>query len=222
MYAIIIQPQRRILTIMFKYAQKKYLGKSKKPDFECHPKQEKPFSLFTSKRKNLSIDSLNKEIEVATLKNKNIEMNACHKTAIQISIIDNGISKETKKQLMESLVNNYSGLYKKLMGVEEDALEQKLIMKSMKSGFLNFVKEDGSLCHTAYIKEYNGDHEYYHTNYTSIDKAIIDKCGMEKMKQIKGTSISHYSMDSDSVAAINEFMLLNNWRVSFCSLNSFS
>jgi hypothetical protein len=165
---------------MFKYAQKKYFSKSKKPDFECHLKQWKPFSLFSSKRKNLSIDSLNKENEVITLKNKNIELNACHKTAIQLSVIDNGISKETKKQFMESLVNNYSGLYKKLMSVEEDTLEQKLIMKSMKSGFLNFVKEDGSLCHAAYIKEYNVDHEYCHANYTSIDKAIIDGCGMEK------------------------------------------
>jgi len=179
-----------------------------------------PFSFFNSKTENISIDELNKKNECAILKNKNIEMNACHKTAIQIAVIDQGVSKETKKQLIESLCDNYSESYKELMNVGESTLYQRLVTDSMGSGFLNFVKEDGSLCHTAYIKQYNGNYEYYHTNYTSIDKAIIDKCGVEIMNQIKGTSISHYSMRVDSVAAINEFMLSNKWRVSFWTSGS--
>lgn len=181
-----------------------------------------PFLFFNSKIESISIDELNKKLESEILKNKNIEMNACHKAAIQIAVIDQSISKETKKQLIESLCDNYSESYKKLMDVGENTLYQRLVTDSMESGFLNFVKEDGSLCHTAYIKQYNGNYEYYHTNYTSIDKAFIDKCGMEVMNQIKGTSISHYSMRRDSVAAINEFMLSNKWRVSFCPADYFA
>ena len=181
-----------------------------------------PSSFFNSKIENISIDKLNKKIESAILRKKDIEMNACHKTAIQIAVIDQEISKETKKQLTESLCDNYSESYKKLMNVGENTLYQRLVTDSMESGFLNFVKEDGSLCHTAYIKKYNGNHEYYHTNYTSIDKAIIDKCGVEIMNQIKGASISHYSMRRDSVAAIDEFMLSNKWRVSFCPAKYFA
>jgi len=181
-----------------------------------------PFPFFTSQAGNISIHELNKKIESAIVKDKNIEMNACHKTAIQIAVIDQGVSEETKKQLTESLCDNYSELYKKLMNVGESTLYQRLIMDSMESGFLNFVKEDGSLCHTAYIKQYNDNYEYYHTNYTSIDKAIIDKCGIEIMNQIKGTSISHYPMRGDSVAAIDEFMLSNKWRVSFCPVKYFA
>ena len=179
------------------------------------------FSLFNSSIKNISIDELNKKIESTILKNKNIEMNACHKTAVQIAAIDQGISKKTKKQITQSLCDNYSELYKKLMNIRESTLYQRLVTDSMGSGFLNFVKEDGSLCHTAYIKQYNGNCEYYHTNCTSIDKAIIDKCGMEIINQLKGTSIIHFSMREDSVAAIDEFMSSNKWRVSFCPVKYF-
>lgn len=181
-----------------------------------------PFPFFNSKIENISINELNSKLESAILKNKNIEMNACHKTAIQIAVIDQSISKVTKKQLIESLCNNYSESYKSLMNLGENTLSQRLVTDSMESGFLNFVKEDDSLCHTAYIKKYNGNYEYYHTNYTSLDKAIIDKCGVEIMNQIKGTSISHYTMRGDSVAAIDEFMLSNKWRVSFCPADYFA
>lgn len=126
-----------------------------------------PFSFFNSKTESISIDELNKKIECAIIKNKNIEMNACHKTAIQIAVIDQGVSKETKKQLIESLCDNYSESYKKLMNVGESTLYQRLVTDSMGSGFLNFVKEDGSLCHTAYIKQYNGNYEYPPTGWTA-------------------------------------------------------
>jgi hypothetical protein len=181
-----------------------------------------PVSFFDSKKQNISIDKLSKKLEDYISKNKNLEMNACHKTAIQIAVIDNGITKETKKQLIESLCDNYSEQYKQLMNVGESQLYPRLVTDSMKSGFLNFVKEDGSLCHTAYIKEHNGSHEYYHANYSAIDKAIIDQCGFDAMNQINGTSISHYSMNINSVDAINEFMLLNKWRVSFCPAEHFA
>lgn len=67
-------------------------------------------------------------------------MNACHKTAIQISFMYQGISKETKKQLVESLYDNYSGLYRNLMNVGENTLSQRLATNLQESGFLNFVK----------------------------------------------------------------------------------
>lgn len=108
------------------------------------------------------------------------------------------------------------------MDVGASTLYQRLVTDSMESDFLNFVKEDGSLCHTAYIKQYNANYEYYHTNYTSIDKEIIDKCGVEIMNKIKGTSISHYSIRGGSVAAIDEFMLSNKWQVSFCPVKYFA
>ncbi|HHR5887329.1 TPA: hypothetical protein ACS78C_003624 [Providencia alcalifaciens] len=148
-------------------------------------------------------------------------MNACYKTAIQIAFMYQGISKETKKQLAESLYDNYSGLYRNLMNVGENTLSQRLATNLQESGFLNFVKEDDSLCHTAYIKHHNGNYVYYHSNYTEIDKAIVDKCGLDIMKQIKGSSITYYSMSEDSVAAIEDFMLLNKWRVSFCPVKYF-
>ncbi len=51
-----------------------------------------------------------------------------------------GISKETKKQLVESLYDNYSGLYRNLMNVGENTLSQRLATNLQESGFLNFVK----------------------------------------------------------------------------------
>ncbi|WP_407901960.1 hypothetical protein [Providencia rustigianii] len=115
-------------------------------------------SCFNYKIGNISFDKLNSKIESAIKKNKNLGMNACHKTAIQIAFMDQEISKETKKQLAESLYDNYSELYRNLMNVGENTLSQRLATNQQESGFLNFVKEDDSLCHTAYIKHYNGNY----------------------------------------------------------------
>ncbi|ETT05005.1 hypothetical protein HMPREF1567_0073 [Providencia alcalifaciens PAL-2] len=46
------------------------------------------FSCFNSKIGNISFDKLNSKIESAIKKNKNLGMNACHKTAIQIAFMD--------------------------------------------------------------------------------------------------------------------------------------
>ncbi|MDW5417335.1 hypothetical protein R6242_12230 [Iodobacter sp. CM08] len=171
--------------------------------------------------KEISVDALDKKIHSAIIKNHCISKSACHHTAIEIALFDGKIGKETKSELYKSLENNYSQRYRDIMEIGENNTNSSLVVDQKQSGFLNFIKQDGVLCHTAYLKASdNGSVEYYHTNSMTIDKEILDECGSNSMSLVSGSGITHYEMNHNSISAINRVISSNNWSVSFTPASS--
>lgn len=67
------------------------------------------------------------------------------------------------------------------------------------SAILNFTKEDGSVCHTAYLKACEGKLTFYHCNYQPFDKAFLESgAEMGVIRQISFYELTDFNLGSIS------------------------
>jgi hypothetical protein len=167
-----------------------------------------PYFGTNAPQMDMSIEDLITKINTFLKRHPEIsrEIMLCYNAALFVAEIDKKISDSQKKFCKDSLSENYSQEYNRIMGIRDSDISFILTLDQIRhSCFINFRKKDTFLCHTAYIKVWKERLCYFHTNCSPIDLSIISNSN-HPLNTIKNSAISYYYLDITVINAINIYM----------------